>query len=226
MPKQATPIRISVPTTMQISVWRAMWTKLRHKRWRYVLSALSAYLATLAPDFIRALVLLFAVVMAAWTFHKTEFGAKKLKRTAPVAGLFVILAVLLYFLPHLSEHHIAAQKQPIPAIKIDGHNREVDLSNNTFTNSGGIDVGPDVDKLNISHNSFSNQTGQEIVDDLVGDYLTQYTWQGKSISAGGSTEPLEVWVNGKLKERGIPWSVKIKHVDVSDPRRLNISIVP
>jgi hypothetical protein len=71
--------------------------KFKHPWWGWPLSALAAFLATLAPELIRGLCLVFAAIVAIATFHQTEFAGKRLSRTIPAALVAIILAVGLFF---------------------------------------------------------------------------------------------------------------------------------
>jgi hypothetical protein len=84
------------PTPVSGSRWAAMLSKLKHGWWGWVVSALAAFFATLAPTLIRVLCLLFAVVVACATLHRTEFVNKRWKVTIPALGLLVIVAVGLF----------------------------------------------------------------------------------------------------------------------------------
>lgn len=76
--------------------WGILKSRLNHLWWGWVVSALAAFFATLAPTLIRILCLAFAVLVAVATFYRTEFARKRWAMTIPASVLFAVLAVGMF----------------------------------------------------------------------------------------------------------------------------------
>jgi hypothetical protein len=89
----------------QANLWTKFISEFEHGWWGWVLSALAAYFATLAPDLIRSLCLLAAVAIAAAKFHGTKFADRRWLVTVPASVLFAILAVVLFLGARYFDRH-------------------------------------------------------------------------------------------------------------------------
>ena len=97
----------------QDSDWNArVVSKFKHPWWGWVVSALAAFFATLAPNLIRTICLVFAVLVAAATFHRTRFANRQWKRTTLAVLLFIIVAAGLFlgagYFDHFAEKRATA----------------------------------------------------------------------------------------------------------------------
>ena len=84
--------------------WQKLRRKLEHKRWGWVMSALAAFFATVSPNVIRILCLLFAVLMAGMAFHGSQMSSGKWKRTVPATILFLVVAAFLLLGANYFDH--------------------------------------------------------------------------------------------------------------------------
>jgi hypothetical protein len=121
-----------------------------------------------------------------------------------------------------------ASKSPAPWIKSDGHNQRVEITDNKFSaDRPAIDLGPDSGELIISRNVFGTPTtspeDQRLVNGRIADYVKLYPKEGERIVKGESPSPLETWINGKLRDKGVHWTVKMKQLE-GERRGLNISV--
>jgi hypothetical protein len=78
-------------------------------------SAVAAFVATLAPELVRVLCLCFAVIVAIATFHRTEFAKKRWSRTIPVGLLFVLVAVGMLLGARLVDRRVQAKTENGPS---------------------------------------------------------------------------------------------------------------
>jgi hypothetical protein len=73
--------------------------RLKHPSWVGIVLPLALAIgSTFSPAGLRATLLVLAVMAATWTFHYTELGGKKLKRTAPVGLALAVLALLIFLM--------------------------------------------------------------------------------------------------------------------------------
>jgi hypothetical protein len=109
-------------------------------------------------------------------------------------------------------------KEPAAWIRSDGHNQHVEITDNKFSaERPAIDLGPDSGELIISRNVFGTPTtspeDQRLVNGLIADYVKLYPKEGERIVKGESPSPLEAWVNGKLRDKGVHWTVRMKQLE-------------
>lgn len=74
-------------------------SKLKHPAWSGIVLPLALAIgATFTPGTVRAALLIAAIVAVASTYHHTEHGGKRWKRTGAVAGVCLAIAIGVFFL--------------------------------------------------------------------------------------------------------------------------------
>lgn len=91
--------------------------QLQHPGWvGVVLPLLLAIASTFTPATLRAILLVLAVTAATWTFHYTELGGKKLKRTITAGLVLTALASLVFIMGRRSDQSARTVPAPSPQV--------------------------------------------------------------------------------------------------------------
>ena len=191
--KQVTVPVPSVPAQKAGSP-KKLFSRLAHKYWGYVLSALSAYLATLAPDLIRALVLVFGAGLAIWTFHHTEFSGKRWRRTGPASALIMIIAAILFWFPRWYDHGVQDESKTANNRKTSEDSKNIKdnpPAASVVTPASSVESTSKLRESGKPQQMSKEQTAQ-LIKDIIQDYMRQHKGEGPTVA----------WVNRQLKNRG------------------------
>src|SRR5262245_34863821 len=92
----------------------ARLSQLKHPGWLGVVLPIALAIgSTFTPQTVRGLLLLAAVAAATATFHRTEYGARKFRRSAVAMAVFLTVAVLIFVVGYMFDARSKPSQSPI-----------------------------------------------------------------------------------------------------------------